>query len=42
MNEATGAQLFFEKINVNGEIKEDYLPVKNNKIQKYKKIEKWF
>ncbi len=37
MNESTGAQLFFEKINVNGEIKEDYLPVKNDKIQNIKK-----
>lgn len=33
MNIATGAQLFFEKIKVNGEIKEDYLPVKGEKIK---------
>ena len=37
MNEATGTQLFFKKISVNGEIKEDYLPVKNVKIQNIKK-----
>ncbi|RLD29942.1 MAG: peptidase M23 [Bacteroidetes bacterium] len=36
MNMATGAKLFFEKIKVNGEIKENYLPVKNDKIQNIK------
>jgi uncharacterized protein DUF3887/peptidase M23-like protein len=36
MNMATGAKLFFEKIKVNGKIKEDYLPVKNDKIQNIK------
>jgi len=33
---ATGAKLYFDKILVNGEIKEDYLPVKNEKIQNIK------
>lgn len=33
MNIATGGKLFFEKIKVNGNIKEDYIPVKNEKIQ---------
>lgn len=36
MSEATGGKLFFDKILVNGEIKEDYLPVKNDKIQNIK------
>lgn len=33
---ATGAKLFFDKIVVNGKIKEDYLPIKNEKIQNIK------
>ncbi|MFD2822286.1 DUF3887 domain-containing protein [Lacinutrix iliipiscaria] len=33
---ATGAKLYFDKILVNGEIKEDYLPKKNEKIQNIK------
>lgn len=33
---ATGGKIFFDKILVNGEIKEDYLPVKNDKIQNVK------
>ncbi|MFY0602587.1 MAG: peptidoglycan DD-metalloendopeptidase family protein [Flavobacteriaceae bacterium] len=37
MNEAAGGKIFFEKIKVNGEIKEDYLPVKNDKIQNIKR-----
>ena len=37
MLEATGGKLFFDKIKVNGEIKEDYLPVKNDKIQNIKR-----
>lgn len=36
MNDAAGGKLFFERIKVNGEIKEDYLPVKNDKIQNIK------
>ena len=36
MEIATGAWLYFDKIMVNGEIKEDYLPVKNEKIQNVK------
>jgi Protein of unknown function (DUF3887)/Peptidase family M23 len=36
MNLATGAKLYFEKIKVNGKIKEDYLPVKNDNIQNIK------
>jgi Protein of unknown function (DUF3887)/Peptidase family M23 len=36
MNIATGAKLYFQKIKVNGEIKEDYLPVKNDNIQNIK------
>tara|TARA_R110002073_G_scaffold108336_9_gene243575 strand:+ start:2924 stop:3889 length:966 start_codon:yes stop_codon:yes gene_type:complete len=36
MNAAAGGKLFFEKIKVNGEIKQDYLPVKNDKIQNIK------
>ena len=34
---ATGGKLYFEKIKVNGEIKTDYLPVKNDKIQNIKR-----
>ena len=37
MNEAAGGKLFFNKIKVNGEIKEDVLPVKNDKIQNIKR-----
>tara|TARA_R110000787_G_scaffold200643_13_gene311655 strand:+ start:994 stop:1965 length:972 start_codon:yes stop_codon:yes gene_type:complete len=37
MMEALGGKLFFKKIKVNGEIKEDYLPVKNDKIQNIKR-----
>lgn len=37
LREATGGKLFFNKIKVNGEIKEDYLPVKNDKIQNIKR-----
>ena len=37
MNAAAGGKIFFEKIKVNGEIKEDYLPVKNDKIQNIKR-----
>lgn len=33
---ATGAKLYFEEILVNGEVKEDYLPLKNEKIQNIK------
>jgi len=33
---ATGGKLFFDKISVNGEVKEDYLPEKNDKIQNIK------
>ena len=33
MNIATGGKLFFENIKVNGNIKEDYIPVKNDKVQ---------
>ena len=36
MDIATGAQLYFDKILVNGEVKENYLPVKNEKIQNIK------
>ncbi len=36
MNSATGGKLFFEEIKVSGEIKKDYLPVKNDKIQNIK------
>lgn len=36
MNMATGGKLFFDKILVNGEVKEDYLPVKNDKIKNIK------
>ena len=36
MDIATGAQLYFEEILVNGEVKEDYLPLKNEKIQNIK------
>jgi murein DD-endopeptidase MepM/ murein hydrolase activator NlpD len=37
MNEAAGGKLFFKKIKVNGEIKEDVLPTKNDKIQNIKR-----
>ncbi|MEN8857225.1 MAG: peptidoglycan DD-metalloendopeptidase family protein [Flavobacteriaceae bacterium] len=37
MMEAQGGKLFFENIKVNGKIKEDYLPVKNDKIQNIKR-----
>ncbi len=37
LNAAAGGKLFFEKIKVNGEIKTDYLPVKNDKIQNIKR-----
>ena len=33
MNMATGGKLFFDKIEVNGEIKENYIPIKNEKIK---------
>lgn len=33
---ATGGKLFFDKILVNGEIKEDYLPIQGDKIQNIK------
>jgi len=33
---ATGALLYFDKILVNGEVKENYLPIKNEKIQNIK------
>jgi len=33
MNKATGAKCFFEKILVNGEIKNDYSPIKKDKIK---------
>ncbi|WP_026775953.1 peptidoglycan DD-metalloendopeptidase family protein [Polaribacter sp. Hel_I_88] len=33
MNIATGAKLFFENIKVNGSVKENYIPVKNDKVQ---------
>jgi len=33
MNIATGGKLFFDTIKVNGKIKKDYIPVKNDKIQ---------
>ena len=36
MHIATGAKLYFEKIKVNGKIKEDYLPVKKDNIQNIK------
>lgn len=36
MNEATGGKLFFDNIRVNGEIKEDYIPVKGDLIQNSK------
>jgi hypothetical protein len=35
-NIATGVKCYFEKIMVNGKIKEDYSPIKNDKIQKIK------
>lgn len=37
LRNAAGGKLFFDKIKVNGEIKEDYLPVKNDKIQNIKR-----
>jgi hypothetical protein len=36
MEIATGAQIYFDEILVNGEVKEDYLPLKNEKIQNIK------
>ena len=33
MNIATGGKLFFDNIKVNGKIKKDYIPIKNDKIQ---------
>jgi murein DD-endopeptidase MepM/ murein hydrolase activator NlpD len=33
MNKATGAKSYFEKIYVNGELKKDYSPIKNEKIK---------
>lgn len=36
MNIATGAKLFFDTIKVNGKVKHDYIPVKNDKIQNIK------
>jgi len=36
MEIATGALLYFDKILVNGKVKEDYLPVKNERIQNIK------
>jgi murein DD-endopeptidase MepM/ murein hydrolase activator NlpD len=33
MINATGGKLFFNKIQVNGKIKEDYIPVKNERIK---------
>jgi len=33
MNKATGAKSYFEKIYVNGELKRDYSPIKNEKIK---------
>lgn len=33
MNLATGAKLFFKKLKVNGTVKENYIPVKNDKVQ---------
>tara|TARA_R110001606_G_scaffold316496_1_gene463285 strand:+ start:521 stop:1486 length:966 start_codon:yes stop_codon:yes gene_type:complete len=33
MNIATGVKLFFENIKVNGTVKQDYIPVKNDKVQ---------
>ena len=35
-NIATGGKLFFDKIKVNGKVKEDYIPIKNDKIQNIK------
>ena len=37
MMEAQGGKLFFDNIKVNGEIKQDYLPIKNDKIQNIKR-----
>jgi len=36
MNVATGAKLYFNKIKVNGIVKENYIPIKNDKIQNIK------
>lgn len=36
MDIATGGKLYFDKILVNGEVKEDYLPERNDKIQNIK------
>lgn len=36
MYNAVGGKLYFKRIKVNGEIKEDYLPVKNDKIKNIK------
>lgn len=36
MSIATGGKLYFDKILVNGEVKEDYLPERNDKIQNIK------
>lgn len=36
MNIATGAKLYFDNIKVNGKVKQDYIPVKNDKIQNIK------
>lgn len=33
---ATGGKLFFDKIKVNGKVKEDYIPIKNDKVQNIK------
>ncbi len=33
LNTATGAKCYFEKISVNGEVKTDYSPIKNEKIK---------
>jgi hypothetical protein len=36
MNEATGAKAYFENILVDGKIKRDYSPVRNEKIKNIK------
>ena len=33
INKATGAKIYFEEIYVNGELKQDYSPIKNEKIK---------
>jgi len=33
MNEATGAKAYFKKILVDGKIKRDYSPVRNEKVR---------